>query len=119
MQSVYGQLRSVHVPNERIHAEAFGPAGLRRDDAAGMPPAATGAVSVLFARSGKEARWMPESGSLPDLAEARGLIPPYSCCSWTCGSRSEEHTSELQSLMRISYAVFCLHTKLTCSNITQ
>src|SRR3546814_10321545 len=27
-----------------------------------------------------------------------------------CG-RSEEHTSELQSLMRISYAVFCLKTK--------
>src|SRR3546814_4632676 len=29
------------------------------------------------------------------------------------GSRSEEHTSELQSLMRISYAVFCLNTKTT------
>src|SRR3546814_2235523 len=27
--------------------------------------------------------------------------------------RSEEHTSELQSLMRISYAVFCLQTKNT------
>src|SRR3546814_10819341 len=27
--------------------------------------------------------------------------------------RSEEHTSELQSLMRISYAVFCLQTKKT------
>src|SRR3546814_9651686 len=27
------------------------------------------------------------------------------------GLRSEEHTSELQSLMRISYAVFCLTTK--------
>src|SRR3546814_3848501 len=27
------------------------------------------------------------------------------------GSRSEEHTSELQSLMRISYAVFCLNKK--------
>src|SRR3546814_1118825 len=26
-------------------------------------------------------------------------------------TRSEEHTSELQSLMRISYAVFCLNTK--------
>src|SRR3546814_1965362 len=26
-------------------------------------------------------------------------------------NRSEEHTSELQSLMRISYAVFCLNTK--------
>src|SRR3546814_7135941 len=28
-----------------------------------------------------------------------------------CLSRSEEHTSELQSLMRISYAVFCLKKK--------
>src|SRR3546814_5978537 len=28
-------------------------------------------------------------------------------------SRSEEHTSELQSLMRISYAVFCLQKKIT------
>src|SRR3546814_5548558 len=30
--------------------------------------------------------------------------------------RSEEHTSELQSLMRISYAVFCLKKKKTSSN---
>src|SRR3546814_10483156 len=29
----------------------------------------------------------------------------------TSGVRSEEHTSELQSLMRISYAVFCLKKK--------
>src|SRR3546814_10754480 len=29
------------------------------------------------------------------------------------GERSEEHTSELQSLMRISYAVFCLKKKTT------
>src|SRR3546814_3358245 len=29
------------------------------------------------------------------------------------GVRSEEHTSELQSLMRISYAVFCLNKKIT------
>src|SRR3546814_4884894 len=28
--------------------------------------------------------------------------------------RSEEHTSELQSLMRISYAVFCLEKKKMC-----
>src|SRR3546814_7489410 len=31
-------------------------------------------------------------------------------------SRSEEHTSELQSLMRISYAVFCLKKKKTTQN---
>src|SRR3546814_5753573 len=30
--------------------------------------------------------------------------------------RSEEHTSELQSLMRISYAVFCLKKKKTIQN---
>src|SRR3546814_10181577 len=37
----------------------------------------------------------------------------------TLDERSEEHTSELQSLMRISYAVFCLKKKtLTTSHIT-
>src|SRR3546814_5041834 len=33
-------------------------------------------------------------------------------------ARSEEHTSELQSLMRISYAVFCLKKKITTKNPT-
>src|SRR3546814_3391544 len=33
-------------------------------------------------------------------------------------ARSEEHTSELQSLMRISYAVFCLKKKNTSYNKT-
>src|SRR3546814_4148830 len=33
------------------------------------------------------------------------------------GGRSEEHTSELQSLMRISYAVFCLKKKKTKQHI--
>src|SRR3546814_6268813 len=33
--------------------------------------------------------------------------------------RSEEHTSELQSLMRISYAVFCLKKKTTVKQKTQ
>src|SRR3546814_1546862 len=32
---------------------------------------------------------------------------------WNQAKRSEEHTSELQSLMRISYAVFCLKKKRT------
>src|SRR3546814_1031647 len=32
-------------------------------------------------------------------------------------ARSEEHTSELQSLMRISYAVFCLKKKTTTSTL--
>src|SRR3546814_14679831 len=35
-----------------------------------------------------------------------------------CAKRSEEHTSELQSLMRISYAVFCLKKKKQQRNTT-
>src|SRR3546814_8816812 len=34
------------------------------------------------------------------------------------GARSEEHTSELQSLMRISYAVFCLKKKINTTTET-
>src|SRR3546814_1616291 len=35
------------------------------------------------------------------------------------GGRSEEHTSELQSLMRISYAVFCLKKKKPTTTVQQ
>src|SRR3546814_8466446 len=40
----------------------------------------------------------------PTFPRRRGRLP---CATWSM-PRSEEHTSELQSLMRISYAVFCL-----------
>src|SRR3546814_6552253 len=42
------------------------------------------------------------------------------CHDWIPGHvcRSEEHTSELQSLMRISYAVFCLKKKPKLKDIT-
>src|SRR3546814_5706604 len=42
---------------------------------------------------------------------------PISSYFSSADSRSEEHTSELQSLLRISYAVFCVHTKKTYSRI--
>src|SRR3546814_7243597 len=45
------------------------------------------------------------NGSLDDPDRAAALLAK--------GDRSEEHTSELQSLMRISYAVFCLKKKKT------
>src|SRR3546814_968446 len=37
--------------------------------------------------------------------------PPHVHIHFSHSPRSEEHTSELQSLMRISYAVFCLQKK--------
>src|SRR3546814_5969611 len=41
------------------------------------------------------------------------IIRPFAPCL----QRSEEHTSELQSLMRISYAVFCLKKKIQTQNL--
>src|SRR3546814_5693000 len=54
-----------------------------------------------------------------DLKRAlRAAAAQYDCQTAShvrlLGRRSEEHTSELQSLMRSSYAVFCLKKKTAC-----
>src|SRR3546814_9922124 len=46
-------------------------------------------------------------------AGVHGISPSLVEMAQVFGARSEEHTSELQSLMRISYAVFCLKKKNT------
>src|SRR3546814_6655138 len=52
------------------------------------------------------------TGQMPCLGHRNPLIPQIFTAT-TVMVRSEEHTSELQSLMRISYAVFCLKKKTT------
>src|SRR3546814_2395245 len=47
----------------------------------------------------------------PAMAAHPAKGSPQGCLSCLTGRRSEEHTSEPQSLMRISYAVFCLKKK--------
>ncbi|WP_395443370.1 pyridoxamine 5'-phosphate oxidase family protein [Caulobacter sp. UC70_42] len=92
MQAIYDGLRGLNVADRRIHAEAFGPASLQRTpDLGGAPakvgpPPATTSKPVLFMESSKEARWEPGSGTLLELAEARGLQPEFSCRAGTCGS---------------------------------
>src|SRR3546814_4075924 len=55
----------------------------------------------------------PFAAQLPDLSRpARWLLEEWRVALFAQElKRSEEHTSELQSLMRISYAVFCLKNK--------
>src|SRR3546814_8359044 len=53
-------------------------------------------------------RFVPNSLT-PDFYAVNTMLPPYAP-SYDL-DRSEEHTSELRSLMRISYAVFCLKKK--------
>src|SRR3546814_5091800 len=45
-------------------------------------------------------------------APSAGWVPIEDAAADGRGSRTEEHTSALQSLMRISYAVFCLQKKI-------
>src|SRR3546814_5519759 len=53
----------------------------------------------------------------PPCAAARGRLAITTGLHRSGAARSEEHTSELQSLMRISYAVFCLKKKQNRHNI--
>src|SRR3546814_6713213 len=52
-----------------------------------------------------------------DCSQRRFWEAEFTGSDLNLAGRSEEHTSALQSLLRISYAVFCLHTKKTNNNI--
>src|SRR3546814_10351230 len=69
-------------------------------------------------RSTRTDTLFPYTTLFRSIGIACNYAPPGDCChaGWVgrraCRQlRSEEHTSELQSLMRISYAVFCLKKK--------
>src|SRR3546814_3867624 len=69
----------------------------------------TGDVRTALVEEKRFDIWIEEANygnadPFPDFARQHGLAFEH---------RSEEHTSELQSLMRISYAVFCLKKKQT------
>src|SRR3546814_5094947 len=90
---------------------------------AALSPQAANSVQVVSSkarhrRPEKKANMSVSGAGAQAIRMATGLILAcrrYKCfgCQAPFGSRSEEHTSELQSLMRISYAVFCLKKKTT------
>src|SRR3546814_2162157 len=86
-------------------APAHGTASVAGDVVAYTPAAGYfGADSFTYTATG------PGGTSAPATVSLTVGTPPAP----TAGDkRSEEHTSELQSLMRISYAVFCLKKKKT------
>src|SRR3546814_4559169 len=63
-----------------------------------------GGMTMLKKDFGLSVKDVSDEGTFEGYASTFGGSPD---------SRSEEHTSELQSLMRISYAVFCLKKKTT------
>src|SRR3546814_1317641 len=73
-------------------------------------PHAGAALWLRPQRDGDDRDGGDDSRDAPVLAEGR-LASAGGAGVDAVGGRSEEHTSELQSLMRISYAVFCLKKK--------
>jgi ferredoxin-NADP reductase len=89
MQSLHDGLTGMGVAAERIYFESFGTATvLRREVRVQAPTIVDGvaAIPVRFAKSGIDALWTPEAGSLLELAEASGLAPVFGCRSGICGS---------------------------------
>src|SRR3546814_10436563 len=85
-------------------------------------------VKLLYSRSDAQLANTSQGGSRcpgdnSRLGKALGSeLPPSTPAvyqRWGKLMRSEEHTSELQSLMRISYAVFCLKKKKKTNTIYQ
>src|SRR3546814_1159150 len=79
--------------------------GSGRSASWGARPSVGAALGLGASRSMRAVRWRQ---AISDITVSRVKF------HWGL-SRSEEHTSELQSLMRISYAVFCLKKKKTRS----
>src|SRR3546814_9220017 len=97
--SLYGDHRDLHVLTHSFPTRRSSDLAV---DGAGAPLPVTYARSELFLQT--------EPGKVSwELAQ----VNHYNTRSWQdyIAKRSEEHTSELQSLMRISYAVFCLKKK--------
>src|SRR3546814_1412698 len=84
-----------------------------------LPPRSTRTDSLFpYTTLFRSGRCADRAGSgrtagVPRGAHARFRRPRPRCLGSPGDLRSEEHTSELQSLMRISYAVFCLKKKNT------
>src|SRR3546814_2526940 len=71
-----------------------------------------GVSSLLGSKAWGRSKNEPfESGMLPTGGARLRLSAKFYLVAMLFVIRSEEHTSELQSLMRISYAVFCLKQK--------
>ena len=91
METLVAALEDWGVPDSHIHFEAFGPASIKRrkpqaavaEDALAAP---VGEILVTFARSGKQARWSPQSGSLLEFAESLGIAIDSGCRAGGCGT---------------------------------
>src|SRR3546814_7635553 len=83
----------------------------RREGMAWLAGCGLAGLGLIASGDGARAAGSAPAASI-DAVARKGKRRFGSAVGWSPpGARSEEHTSELQSLMRISYAVFCLKKK--------
>src|SRR3546814_4530455 len=117
---MYGHHRELHVrtpsvPTRRSSDLVGGAQDRQRiidDDQSLACGAARETVSVVIDRGGFANEQRVELGNMAIVA----LVEKFDI---EANTRSEEHTSELQSLMRNSYAVFCLKKKKKTIKLTK
>jgi len=85
MRQIIADLRDWGVPEERIHFEAFGAASVR-NVAAGAGAEEAQPISVHFERAKKRVQWLPDMGTVLDLAERSGVAIDYGCRAGNCGT---------------------------------
>src|SRR3546814_7196793 len=107
-------------PRLRLASETIGGGGRRlivTDNGPGVPPAIRQEVFLpFFTTRAKGTGVGLNLARQIVVAHGGGIEVTDAAGGGAQFERSEEHTSELQSLMRISYAVFCLKTKRTNKN---
>src|SRR3546814_9314523 len=96
--NIVGDLESVESRDRQVFGKRARPVNADARCIAAQVPTARPAIPAIAASD------MPFARNAVANSEAADLLPYFH-------DRSEEHTSELQSLMRISYAVFCLKKK--------
>src|SRR3546814_3695769 len=106
------------IQKKRIFFRTLGPLVLRANEKILADRERLLALQAKDDAGGEDATWLTklaqrykvegaDAVALAELVKRVDAVPP------SLVLRSEEHTSELQSLMRISYAVFCLKKKTT------
>ena len=90
MRALYDGLTAIGVAPERIAYESFGPATVLKAEApaAHAAPAEAGNTPVRFVRSGTDAEWSRDRGTLLEFAESLGIAPNFGCRSGICGTCS-------------------------------